>query len=101
MTRAELIAALRARFIEKRPEFPEHHERIRNLSGERLLESYCNCVGCGGRHFTPAELVERAEAFDDVDAFMEALQAIALERVPKRCLDITDRVHAAIMGTRN
>jgi hypothetical protein len=101
MTRAELIQALRERFIRVRPEWPDIAEIVRAVSGDRLLDSHCRCTGCGGYHFTPDELVTRAAAFTDVDSFMQAMQAIALERVPAACLRETDRVHAAIVGGRN
>lgn len=101
MTRAELIQALRDRVARQRPEFPEIVERARLVSSQRLLEAHCRCAGCGRMHFTPAELVERAKWFADLDSFMEAIQAIALERVPPACLRETDRIHAEIMGSRN
>ena len=101
MTRAELVAGLRERFARLRPAFPDVIERMRRLSSERLLESYCRCTGCGGMHFTPAELVALAAKFDDVDAFMAHTEELALQRVPKRCLDATDRREAEILRSRN
>jgi hypothetical protein len=101
MTRAELVAALRERFAEVRPEFPELAALVRYVSSERLLESHCRCVGCGAMHFTPAELVARAEPVTDIGTFIEAMQALALERVPPSCLRATARRERELLASRN
>ena len=101
MTRAELVIALRERFATLRADFPELVEIMRYASSERVLYSHCKCGCCGKFHFTPAELVERAAGFDDVESLFAQLEKIARKRFPARCLRLTDRIEAAITSGRN
>jgi hypothetical protein len=101
VNRAELVAALRARFAEMRKDFPELVEKIRVASDDVFLAAHTRCAGCGGSHLTVQEFVDRAVPYDDVGAYMVALQELVIARVPDRCLRETERLHSHILRSRN
>jgi len=88
MTRGELCAALRARFKEIHGKHrPEIAAACDTLSDYSVLVSNSRCGACHEFHNTTDELVKLAEHSATFQDWLEASEALAIERFPKECIE--------------
>ena len=101
MTRAELAAALRERFSTLRADVhPELVALMQRIPDDQVIESHIRCGACRRFHTTVAEAVKRAEAFPDIIAYFDAMQAHVVRQWPRACLKRLDDIERALQGTR-